>query len=257
MSRIGGNCVNKIFKIRKNKRRGLLEKKIMRFNKTINQGRWTREEHVIFIKACLKHGANWFKIKEEVTTRTCSQIRSHGQKYLISLCKKYNIEIKSKRLDKFYKDHLNYPYKRKDNKNVLSIDRMTRTDRRLLKVLNFYTKMVNIEEIGSNAEKIFLIEKFPKTPLTNVESKFVINNHSAQESKCNNINICVNNINNDLFASYDSTTYIKLIKYLTMNMLLNDCLLNTLYDSNYGVESNLKVINLIEYVLNINGAGCN
>lgn len=54
------------------------------------QGRWLHAEHFRFIKGCLLYGNNWKQVKECVKTRSSAQIRSHAQKYIIKLCKKYN-----------------------------------------------------------------------------------------------------------------------------------------------------------------------
>lgn len=54
------------------------------------QGRWAFNEHLRFIKACLLYGNNWKEVKKYVKTRSSSQLRSHAQKYLIKLNKKYN-----------------------------------------------------------------------------------------------------------------------------------------------------------------------
>ena len=53
-------------------------------------GRWNQEEHIRFIKGCLLYGNNWKKVKKYVKTRSSAQIRSHAQKYLIKLNKKYH-----------------------------------------------------------------------------------------------------------------------------------------------------------------------
>ena len=53
-------------------------------------GRWKQEEHFRFIKGCLLFGNNWKKVKKYVKTRSSAQIRSHAQKYLIKLNKKYH-----------------------------------------------------------------------------------------------------------------------------------------------------------------------
>ena len=58
-------------------------------------GRWTKEEHSLFLKgknfwwfyvAALKtHGRNWKRVEQEILTRTGSQIRSHAQKYFTQI----------------------------------------------------------------------------------------------------------------------------------------------------------------------------
>ena len=61
-------------------------------NEEINNGKWTPEEHLIFLKACIKHEDNWVKIKEEIKTRSFTQIRSHAHKYLITISSQFNKE---------------------------------------------------------------------------------------------------------------------------------------------------------------------
>mmetsp|Transcript_21907 Transcript_21907/g.41062 ORF Transcript_21907/g.41062 Transcript_21907/m.41062 type:complete len:332 (+) Transcript_21907:662-1657(+) len=53
----------------------------------INQGRWTREEHELFLKGLQAHGKEWKKIAELIKTRTVVQIRTHAQKYFQKLAK--------------------------------------------------------------------------------------------------------------------------------------------------------------------------
>ena len=59
-------------------------------NNNIINGRWSQKEHLLFIKGCLLYGNYWKKVKKYIQTRSCSQIRSHAQKYLNKLNKKYN-----------------------------------------------------------------------------------------------------------------------------------------------------------------------
>ena len=42
-------------------------------------GRWTREEHLAFIKGLELHGRGWKKIATLIKTRTVVQIRPHAQ----------------------------------------------------------------------------------------------------------------------------------------------------------------------------------
>lgn len=54
-----------------------------------NNGRWGRKEHLMFLGGCLQYGNNWKKVEAYVKTRTSTQIRSHAQKFLKKLEKKY------------------------------------------------------------------------------------------------------------------------------------------------------------------------
>ena len=54
-----------------------------------NNGRWGKSEHLRFLAGCLLYKNNWKKVETYVRTRTSTQIRSHAQKYLKKLEKKY------------------------------------------------------------------------------------------------------------------------------------------------------------------------
>ena len=54
-----------------------------------NNGRWGKKEHIMFLGGCLQYGNNWKKVEAYVKTRTSTQIRSHAQKFLKKLEKKY------------------------------------------------------------------------------------------------------------------------------------------------------------------------
>lgn len=55
-------------------------------------GRWTRGEHLAFIKstalchvALQKHGKNWSIMQREIPNRTAPQIRAHAQKFFLKV----------------------------------------------------------------------------------------------------------------------------------------------------------------------------
>lgn len=50
-------------------------------------GRWTPEEHQLFLEALSLYGKQWTKIAAKVKTRTVLQTRTHAQKYFIKLQK--------------------------------------------------------------------------------------------------------------------------------------------------------------------------
>ena len=52
-----------------------------------NYGRWTAEEHRLFLQGLEQHGKGWKKIATLVKTRTMVQIRTHAQKYFQKLAK--------------------------------------------------------------------------------------------------------------------------------------------------------------------------
>ena len=46
-----------------------------------NSGRWSQEEHNLFLEDLRIHGKNWDKIQKHVKTRCVQNIRSHSQKF--------------------------------------------------------------------------------------------------------------------------------------------------------------------------------
>jgi hypothetical protein len=97
----------------------------VKFMKEVKR-RWSIQEHKLFIKACLAFGPHWkkvtiffIKIHDRVATRSLAQIRSHAHKYTINLCKKYNIEMKSKWKDSFITHYLNFPLLEKIKKKFI------------------------------------------------------------------------------------------------------------------------------------------
>lgn len=52
-----------------------------------NTGRWTQEEHRLFLEGLEKHGKGWKKIASLIKSRTVVQIRTHAQKYFQKLAK--------------------------------------------------------------------------------------------------------------------------------------------------------------------------
>ena len=50
-----------------------------------NTGRWTQEEHALFLEGLKLHGKGWKKIAGLIETRTVVQIRTHAQKYFQKL----------------------------------------------------------------------------------------------------------------------------------------------------------------------------
>jgi SHAQKYF class myb-like DNA-binding protein len=52
-----------------------------------NTGRWTSEEHRLFLQGLEQHGKGWKKIASLIKSRTVVQIRTHAQKYFQKIAK--------------------------------------------------------------------------------------------------------------------------------------------------------------------------
>lgn len=74
-------------------------------------GRWTPEEHELFVKYLLQEGKDWKRISERIKTRTAVQVRTHAQKYFLKLINantrpnKTMTEIETKILHKYAKSN--------------------------------------------------------------------------------------------------------------------------------------------------------
>mmetsp|Transcript_36047 Transcript_36047/g.36732 ORF Transcript_36047/g.36732 Transcript_36047/m.36732 type:complete len:442 (-) Transcript_36047:452-1777(-) len=68
-----------------------------------HSGRWTDEEHALFLEGLRLYNKNWKKLASLVKTRTCVQIRTHAQKYFGKLGKAgHESGYKEKHNKRFY-----------------------------------------------------------------------------------------------------------------------------------------------------------
>ena len=157
-------------------------KKSFRFLKSpLNNGRWNQDEQKLFINTILEHGNNWKKIQNHFITRSCTQIRSHAQKFLLKL--KENQYLRDKGLDPEFcwskaMSHL---------KNVLSIEELKKI---------FYTINESNDIPKSNINQTLLTEKSKNQNSTTTESVENKNDEEKLNEEKNNIQRS-NNINNN------------------------------------------------------------
>ena len=52
-----------------------------------NNGRWSPDEHHLFLSAILQHGKGWKEISASLKTRSAVQVRTHAQKFYAKLVK--------------------------------------------------------------------------------------------------------------------------------------------------------------------------
>lgn len=196
-------------------------------NNNILNGRWSQKEHLLFIKGCLLYGNYWKKVKKYIQTRSCSQIRSHAQKYLNKLNKKYygNKNNDSFDLNLKLKDE---EIKRLVNKNKFNDKDMDDAELYILSIFKgnkdkekyilddqedndinsqLYKKVKKINE----CEKIFCITKVNKKDKEkykysneNSESN-KINENSENENNSNELNENENNISDNNKMIYENS----------------------------------------------------
>ena len=145
-------------------------------NNNIINGRWSQKEHLLFIKGCLLYGNNWKEVQNYIQTRSCSQIRSHSQKYFNKLNKKYeNKEINKKITEEEIKKLVNktklnnkdmenaemhiltlFKTSKEKSKENIKDEEIKENDNNLKKIKN------NKKMKTQKKERIFEIAKIPK-----------------------------------------------------------------------------------------------
>ena len=73
-------------------------------------GRWTPEEHDLFLEGLMLFGNEWKSVQEHIKTRSATQARSHAQKFFIKLRKVLSSEINqdliSEKIIELFQTHL-------------------------------------------------------------------------------------------------------------------------------------------------------
>ena len=190
------------------------------------QGRWSQEEQDRFLKGCYFFKNDWEKIKDYIKTRTVPQIRSHAQKYLIKLCRKYSIKLSKKKFSNKLSKHLDItklPYKGKTNISNMSI-----YEKNILEMFNYYNReIITDEQNNLNTDNII----YSQNIIDNGKKDFHVNNNDIN----NNLNILNNNdnlvtkesINNILEKGNKSKKESLAEKVNSLNSKNNDVLLSS------------------------------
>ena len=61
-------------------------------SKATLHGRWTNEEHNLFLEGLVLYGNEWKQVQNHIITRSATQARSHAQKFFIRIRKNLNAE---------------------------------------------------------------------------------------------------------------------------------------------------------------------
>ena len=233
-------------------------------NNNILNGRWSQKEHLLFIKGCLLYGNYWKKVKKYIQTRSCSQIRSHAQKYLNKLNKKYygnknnlnNYDFNLKLNEADIKRLVNKnKFNEKDMNDaelyILSIfkgnkDKEKSMDENEEKEIDSFKSKINNKNNKNEVEKIFNIIKVSKEEkeiekeketLKLLEKEDInkeINDNSQNENEIYDFNDIINNNNKDNINENNIEQYNNKIhksndkKILKENILLHKVDMNSL-----------------------------
>ena len=187
------------------------------------QGRWSQEEQERFLKGCYLFKNDWVKIKDYIKTRTIPQIRSHAQKYLIKICRKYSIKLSKKKFSNKLSRHLDItklPYKGKANIANISI-----YEKNILEMFNYYNReMLNDTPVNENNEE--KINNHLNNSICESSNKTMI---SQNPLNINSLNILGNleddkkliSKNNNLEKNVDINEYLKKNSLFPLNQLKN------------------------------------
>ena len=184
------------------------------------QGRWSQEEQDRFLKGCYFFKNDWVKIKDYIKTRTIPQIRSHAQKYLIKICRKYSIKLSKKKFSNRLSKHLDItkiPYKGKTNISNMSI-----YEKNILEMFNYYNREILREEeplIDSNNNE---------NQVTNIKPFNNYDNSLNYNLNLNTLNNTANlEIKNNLIEKENNKDMILDINEQILNLNKNNNLLNS------------------------------
>lgn len=80
-----GKKKTEVKRVRRTKRRTKMKRELNKTACTARNGKWSDEEHRLFLEAIERYGNLWKKVESHIKTRSCAQIRSHCQKYFQAL----------------------------------------------------------------------------------------------------------------------------------------------------------------------------
>ena len=93
-------------------------------------GRWTPEEHDLFLEGLMLYGNEWKSVQGHIKTRSATQARSHAQKFFIKLRKELSNEtdqnIMSEKIIELFQAHLG------DKFNPKNIDAFVKMMKKLI-----------------------------------------------------------------------------------------------------------------------------
>ena len=137
-------------------------------NNNILNGRWSQTEHFLFIKGCLLYGNYWKKVKKYIQTRSCSQIRSHAQKYL----KKLNFKYKRN------KNNINLNFKLSDEEIKKLVNKIKFSDKDMD---DAEMHILSIFKGNKEKDKSIFLEENEEQDIDNIN--YNINNNTSKSSK--------------------------------------------------------------------------
>lgn len=174
----------------KNESLNIEESEIKEEIKNKKEGRWTLEERNKFIEAFIENGKNWRKIQKYIGSRTCSQTRSHAQKFLLKLRTIENSEFNFKKDSiKNLNDIIEEIKNKEGIKNIneeINKKNIIETLISLSEGYSFEPKINDNSASNNNKAKIIKFENLNsnlKTQIPNINNSDVNNKNKIDEQK--------------------------------------------------------------------------
>ena len=246
--------------------------------KNKNEGRWSLEERIKFIKALIEKGKNWRGIQKYIGSRTCAQTRSHAQKLLLKLRAIENSEFNFKK--ESIKNLSDIIEEIKNKEGIKNIDDNINKKNILEKLLSLSlgnpneTKGNENYSLNNENKKIIKFENLNsnlKTQIPNINNKNEENNNNNNKEHIDNKNNSENknsqnnnldlsedkklkteNINNDNSKEIEIKNYINYFEQPNQK-LVSDCGFVYFVDNNsiYDINNMSYYIKNYKYVRNI------
>ncbi len=138
-----------------------------------NFGRWTDQEHQLFLEAIFLYGNEWKKVQQHIKTRNSTQARSHAQKFFINIKKR----LDHKDLSCLEKDENSY-------RNVIEIEKISKLFKDCIpvnqmgnldkdKLVKFLINLKNIQNNRKTNEKINEISECKYSEINGIINEFI------------------------------------------------------------------------------------
>lgn len=254
-------------------------------NPDFKDGRWTKEEKMIFFYGISLYGSNWKKIKSLISTRTAIQVRSHAQKFFkkMKLCKDEQLgidftlnticsikdminQIKSinsnyslEHIFKHLSDERDRKRKLKKQNKHITIQNMTIINGKMAINLEKDNKnKIIINNLNKNDE-IDTLEKTKENNMSegqinkNLNANFIPPNNDKQFNDINNINNYLNHIilnsNNTFLNDKINFNFFQntLNNIIGLNNIYNAFLSNNYINYNNNINDGFLSSNLLSY----------
>lgn len=232
------------------------------------QGHWSKDEHIRFLEGCYLYKNNWPKIEWFIQTRTIPQIRSHAQKFLIKICRKYEIKLSQKKFLKTKSKHLELAYSKSKKYKKTGLASMNKYERNIYEMFNYYKRDIttnnnnnnNTGHKNSNSNCNITTSTTTTIPETNSNSEEEIDNmHCNSNNNSNNSNNSNNERNNNnmlIDVNYINHSLLPILVYFyALNYLIlihRQVFTSALNYDNYCIYL-INVLNLINIYCGLHG----